>query len=72
MLISEAEAWHAICIKEAEANSTSIIAEGENCCSIVIRKAESCGTQQACSIQQSHAKGMQHLEMEAIGEKGKD
>ena len=72
MLISKAEAWHATCIKEAEANCASIIAEAENCCSTVIRKVESCGTKQACSIQQSHAEGMQHLEMEAIGEEGKD
>ena len=44
----------------------------ENCYSTVIRKAESCSTKQAHSIQQSHAKGMQHLEMEAIGDEGKD
>ena len=72
MLISEAEAWHATCIKEAKAKCTSIIAEVENCCSVTIRKVESCGTKQACSIQQSHAKGMQHLETEAIGEEEKD
>ena len=72
MLISQAEAWHATCIKEAKANCTSIIAEVENCCSMAIRKAESCSTKQACTIQQSHAKGMQHLETEAIGEEGKD
>ena len=72
MLISEAEAWQATCIKEAEANCASIIAEAENFCSMVIRKAESHSTKQACSIQQSHAEGMQDLEMEAIGEEGKD
>ena len=72
MLISEAETWHATCIKEAEANCASIITEVENCCSTVIRKAESCGAKQACFIQQSHAKGMQHLEMETIVEEGKD
>ena len=72
MLISEAETQHAICIKGAKANCTSIIAEAENCCSTAIRKAEFCGTQQAHSIQQSHTKGMQHLDTEDIGEEGKD
>ena len=70
MLISEAEAWHTTCIKEAETNCALIIAEVENCCSMAIRKAESCSAKQACFIQQSHAKAMQHLEMEAIGEEG--
>ena len=72
MLISETEAWDATCIKEAKANCAFIIAEVENCCSTVIRKAESLGTKQAHSIQQSHAEGMQHFEMEVIGEEGKD
>ena len=72
MLLSEAEAQHATCIKEAKANCASIIAEVENCCSMAIRKAESHGAKQAHSIQQSHAKGMQHLETEAIGEEEKD
>ena len=71
-LISKAQAWHATCIKDAEANCASIIAEAENCCSTAIRKVDSCCTKQACSIQQSHAEGMQHLVMEAIGEKEKD
>ena len=72
MLISQAEALHTTCIKEAKANCASIIAEAENCCSMAIRKAESCSARQAHSIQQSHAKGMQCLEMEAIEEEGKD
>ena len=72
MLISKAEAQHTTCIKEAEANYASIIAEVENCCFTAIRKAESHGTKHAHSIQQSHAEGMQCLEMEAIGEEGKD
>ena len=71
MFISEAETWHAACIKEAEANCVSIIAEAENGCSMAIWKAESHGTKQAHSIQQSHAKGMQCLEAEAIKRKGK-
>ena len=39
---------------------------------MIIRKAESHRAKQAHSIQQSHAEGMQHLEMEAIKEEGKD
>ena len=72
ILIREAEAWHPTCIKEAEANCASNIAEVENCCSVAIREAESHSAKQACSIQQSHAEGMQHLEAEAIEEEGKD
>ena len=71
MFINEAKAGYATCIKEAKANCVFIIAEAENCCSMVIRKAESHSTRQAHSIQQSHAKGMQCLETEAIGEEGK-
>ena len=72
MLISEAEAQHATCISEAKAKCASTIAEVENYCSMAIRKAESHSTKQACSIQQSYAEGIQHLEMEAIEEEGKD
>ena len=72
MLINEAEAQYATCIKEDKANCVSIIAEVENPCSTAIRKAESHGAKQAWSIKQSHAKGMQCLEMESIGEEGKD
>ena len=72
MLISKSEAQYATCAKEAKANCASITVEVENCCSMAIRKVESHGAKQACSIQQSRAKGMQHLEIEAIGEKGKD
>ena len=71
-LISKAEAWHTTCIKEAKANCASTIAEAENCCSVAIRKVESHGAKQAHSIQQSHAEGMHHPEMGAIGEEGKD
>ena len=70
--ISETEAWHATCIKGAEANYTSTIAEVENCSSVAIRKAESHSPKQAHSIQQSHAEGMQHLEMEVIEQEGID
>ena len=66
MLISETETQHATCIKEGKANCASIVAEAENSCSMAIRKAESGGTRQTHSIQQSYAKGMQHLEVEAL------
>ena len=72
MLINKAETQHATWMKEAEANCASIVAEAENCLSTTIRKAESHSTKQACSIQQSHAKGIQHLETDAIEEEGKD
>ena len=72
MLISQAEVQHATYIKEAEVNCASFIAEAENCCFVAIGKVESHGAKQVHSIQQSHAEGMQCLEMEAIGEEGKD
>ena len=71
-VIREAEAWHATCIREAKANYASTIAKAEGCCSMAIRKAESCCAKQACSIQLSQAEGVQHLEMEATEEQGKD
>ena len=71
-LIREAEALHATCIREAKANCASTIAEAEGCCSMAIRKVESHCAKQACSIQLSHPEGMQHLEMEAMEEEGKD
>ena len=72
MFISEAEAQHATCIREAKANCASIIAEAENCCSTAIREAGPHNAKWPYSIQQSYAKGMQHLETEDIEEEGKD
>ena len=72
MIISKAEVWHATCIKEAEANCACTITEAENCCSTAIREAGSQGASQACSIQQLHAKDIQHLEVEAIKEERRD
>ena len=72
MFIGEAEVWHTTCIREAKAKCASTIVEAENCCSMAIRKAESHSAKQTHSIQQSHAEGMQCLEMEAIEEEGKD
>ena len=64
----------AICvhsIKEAEANCIHTIKEAEALCSTAIREAESWGASQASSIQQSHAKDIQHLKEEAIEEESK-
>ena len=67
-LISKAEICHVACIKEVEADCASALAEAENCCSTAIREAESWGASQACLIQESHTKDIQHLEAEAIDE----
>ena len=72
VLISEAKVWHTTHIKGIEDDCTCALAEAENCCSTAIREAESRGASKACSIQQSHTKDIQHLEVEAIEEEGKD
>ena len=72
MLISEAKVWHTAHIKEIEDECAHALEEAENCCLIAIREAESRGTSKACSIQQSHTKDIQHLEVEAIEEEGRD
>ena len=69
--IKEAKALCAHSIREAEANCAHSIKEAEALCSTAIREAEAWGTSQASSIQQSHAKGIQHLEEEAIEEESK-
>ena len=71
-LISEAKVQHAACIKDIEDDCALALAEAENCCSTAIREAESSSTSKAYSIQQSHAKDIQCLEVEAIEEEGKD
>ena len=58
-------------IKETEANCTLAIKEAETHCSTAIREAESQGASQADSIQQSHAKDIQHLKEETIEEESK-
>ena len=71
-LISKARIWHATCIKEAETDCAHTLVEAENCCSTAIREAESWGALQAHSIQQSHAKDIQHLEVEATEEEKRE
>ena len=71
-LKSKAEIQHAACIKEATANCACTLTEAENCCSTAIREVEYKGASQAHLIQQSHAKDIQHLEVEAIEEGRKD
>ena len=72
VLISEAKVRHTACIKEIKDNCAHALAEAENCYSTAIREAESQGASHACSIQQSHAKYIQHLEAEAIEEERRD
>ena len=72
VLTSKAEVLHTVCIKEIEDNCTHASAEAENCCLSAIWDTESLGASNACSIQQSHTKDIQHLEAEAIEEEGRD
>ena len=50
---------------------THSIQEAETLCSTAIREAEAQGASQAGSLQQSHAKTVQHLEEETIKEESK-
>ena len=70
--IREAKTHHTTLIRKGKANCASIITEVEVCCITAFRKAESYCAKHAYSIQQLHAEGMQHLEMEAIEEEGRD
>ena len=58
-------------IKEAKAICTCSIQEAETCCSTAIREVEAWGACKAGSLQQSHAKTIQHLEEKAIKEESK-
>ena len=69
--IKEAKACCAPSIREAETTCAHSIKEAEAHCSTANREAEAQGASQASSIQQSHAKGIQHLEEEAIEEESK-
>ena len=70
--IREAENDFTSHIRDAEADYASITIEAEACSTADIRKVESHCAEHACSIQQSHVEGMQHLEMEAMEEEGRD
>ena len=72
VLISDAEVWHTAHIKEIEDGCAHISAEAENCCSSASCYAESLGASNTHSIQQFHAKDIQHLEAEAMKEEGRD
>ena len=72
VLVSEAKTCYVACVKEAEANHASALAEAEDHCSTAIREVESQGASQACQIQHSHAKDMQHLEADAINKERTD
>ena len=69
--IKEAKALCTHSIREAEANCAHSIKEAEAHYSTAIRETEAQGASQASSIQQSHAKGIQHLKEEAIEEDSK-
>ena len=69
--IKEAKPLCTCSIREAETNCAHSIKDAEACCSTAIREAEALEASQACSIQQSHAKGIQCLEEEAIKEESK-
>ena len=69
--IREAKALCACSIREAETTCAHSIKEAEACCSTAIREVEAWGASQASSIQQSHAKGIQCLDKEAIEEESK-
>ena len=70
--VSEAKVWHATFLKGIEDKCSLALAEVESCCSTTIREAESNGTSRVHSTQKSHAKDIQHLEVEAIEEEGMD
>ena len=71
-LIREAEACCTTLIRQAEADCVTIVAEVEACCTTDIRKVESHCVENAHSIQQLHAEGMQCLEIGAMEEEGRD
>ena len=58
-------------IKEAKATCAHNMKEAETLCSMAIRDAEAWGAAQAGSLQQRHAKSIQHLEEQVIQEEGK-
>ena len=67
----EAKTLCSTTIKEAKATCTHSTQEAETLCSTTIREAEAWGASQAGSLQQSHAKSVQHLEEQAIKEESK-
>ena len=69
--MKEAKALCTHSIREAETNCSHSIKEAEAHCSTAIKEVEALRSSQASSIQQSHAKGIQHLEEEAIKEESK-
>ena len=69
--IKEAKALCAHSIREAETTCAHSIKEAEAHCLTAIREAEAWGASQASSIQHKHARGIQHLEEEAIEEESK-
>ena len=69
--IKEAKALCTHSIREADTTCALSIKEAEACCSTAIREVKALAASQASSIQQPHAKGIQHLEEEAIKEESR-
>ena len=69
--IKEAKALCTHSIREAETNCAHSIKEAKAHCSMAIRETEALGASQTSSIHQSHAKGTQCPEEEAIKEESK-
>ena len=69
--IRESKALCPCSIRETEANCAYSIKEAEAHCSTAIREVETQGASQASSIQQAHAKDVQHLEEGTIEEESK-
>ena len=67
----EAKTICSTAIREAKAICAYSTQEAETLCSTTIREAEAWGTSQAGSLQQLHAKSIQHLEEQAIKEESK-
>ena len=71
-LISKAKVQHVVCLKDIEDNCSLALAEVEKHCSTTIWEVESSSTSKSFSTQQAHVKDIQHLEVEAVEEEGKD
>ena len=67
----DAEALCSTTVKEAKATCAHTVWGAEALCSVAIRDAEIQGASQADSLQQRHAKTIQHLEEQVIQEVGR-
>ena len=70
--VREARAHCTPALREADSHCATDIRDADSHSAAEIREAESHSMAQACSIQQSHSEGMQHLETDALEEEGRD